>query len=288
MRVVIGNGLLLAVLVATGAASDGPAAPRVEGGACPEVRVPDQGAWPIVDGVSESTARVDVDGDGREDRLRLEESHGSGGGLFAVEVTLAEGTKIETEVESSFYQMVTETPVPQELLRPGRECVLALTERLAFGGVAEAPDPSLAWLMAGTKTLRWIEGPPRLPESYTLRVREGAGAKWISYHGAAHGSRFGQKPRPPVVLARRGDRLLLGTFHGVMLANRARTRYAWIYVHPGGDRKLREPSIRGARFVGAKAVILVEPSDLQDPPGEVEVDLTSGRLLTPPAPPEQE
>jgi hypothetical protein len=276
------NRLLLAILVAAGAASDGSAQPPVVRRTCPTVGIADIGALANGADGSEFATRVDVDGDGREDRLRLEKSYGSGGGLFAVEVTLADGTRIETAVESSSYQIVMETPVPQELLRPGRECVLALTERLAFADMTDTPDPSLIWLMAETKTLRWIDGPPRLPNSYTLLVREGDQARWISYNGAAHAHRFGQRPRPPIVLARRGDRVLLGTFHGVMLTNLARTRYAWIYVHPGGDRKLREPSIRGASIAGNTAIIRVEPSDSLHPPRTVEVDLATGRLREPP------
>jgi hypothetical protein len=290
MRSLLRGQALVALLVSLGVSSPVAAqAPMAEAtpaalapsGACPDLRVPPVPDWPLVDGVSQFRTAVDVDGDERPDGLTLEESHGSGGGLFVVKVALADGTSLETEVETSSYAMVMDTPVPAALLLPGRECALALTERLAFGRMEAQPDPSLAWLLAATKSLQWNDGPPRTPESYTVRVRAGDGAHWISYNGGVHTRRLGGEPRPPAVLAQRGESVLLGTFHGVILTNPARSRHAWIYVYPGGDQKLRWPSIRAARIAGSTAVISLEPHDSEGPPRTVRVDLATGRVQGP-------
>jgi hypothetical protein len=81
-----------------------------------------------------------------------------------------------------------------------------------------------------------------------------------------------------VELARRGDQVLLGTSHGVILTDPQRTQHAWIYVSRGGGaNKIRIPSIRGAEIKGNLAIIRLEEGTRAGPL-VVRVDLTTGRL----------
>ncbi|MGH6890835.1 MAG: hypothetical protein ACREEP_01115, partial [Dongiaceae bacterium] len=91
----------------------------------------------------------------------------------------------------------------------------------------------------------------------------------------------------PVELARQGDRVLLGTAHGVLLTNPKRSRPTWIYVYEGDlGMKLRLPSIGSARLNGDTAIIRLKwprlvPDD-SSPEGErretlqVRVNLNTG------------
>jgi len=80
------------------------------------------------------------------------------------------------------------------------------------------------------------------------------GEVWLFYGGHVHG--YPPAEKGPVELAREGDRVLLGTAHGVILTNPQRSRHAWIYVYAGNlDMKLRFSSIAGARFQGDTAAI---------------------------------
>ena len=149
-----------------------------------------------------------------------------------------------------------------------------------------APDPSLTWLLDRTKRLTWMEGPPEMPGPYAIRLparRVGGlldaayegeridpdGEVWLFYAGGVHA--YGEM----VELARKGDRVLLGTAHGVILTNPKRSRHAWIYVYEGGDVKLRLPSIAGARLQGDTAVITLKGWTR---PTQVRVNVKTGAL----------
>jgi hypothetical protein len=128
-----------------------------------------------------------------------------------------------------------------------------------------------------------VEGPPVLPDTYAFRRPAGDGEEWVWYGGHNHAYRLGQGPHPPAELARDGDRVLLGTSHGVILTDPARTRHAWIYVATP-PHKLRWPSIRGARIEGGVAVITLSDGD-----GYLErkgtrtarIDLVTGAVVEP-------
>jgi hypothetical protein len=66
---------------------------------------------------------------------------------------------------------------------------------------------------------------------------------------------------------------LLGTPHGVVVLDKAQTRYAWVYVFAGGS-KLGVRSILGAKLEGARVTVTVQkfPRHL----GWIGIDLTSG------------
>ena len=257
---------------------DATAAAQAPTAACPEVSIPASSDWPESDGEPSLLLHVDLDGDGRADTLEIQTSQGSGFSSTFVTVELTGGPRVEVVVEGSSYSMLMDTDIPTELLAPGRECVLAAVEKAAFGAIDAGPDPSLEWLLAERKSLRWVEGPPVLPRSYTLRRRDAEGAHWTSYKGLLHAYREGRGPLPPVVLARRAGRVLLATSHGVILTDPARSRHAWIYVSAGSEEKLRHASIRGARIVGHTAVITLEPSSPEARPETVRVDLETGSL----------
>ena len=181
---------------------------------------------------------------------------------------------LELAVDTSFSSIVASHPVPELLLRPGLAAARAAVEDVLFGRTCDGPDPSLAWLLETKHTLRWIPGAPVLPEAYAiLRPGEGRGRKvWTHYLGHNHRRGDGPVPRE---LARKGDRALLGTAHGVILAEPA--RHAWIYVHRGGQ-KLRFPTVASARFEGEVAAIELVLAQTGDA-GTARVDLRTGALL---------
>ena len=152
-------------------------------------------------------------------------------------------------------------------------------QEVLFHEVSDKIDPSLEWLLEKKKHLRWVEGPPVLPETYTVRVKTSDSAKWISYLGHNHSYRLGKGPYKPVVLAQKRDRVLLGTSHGVILTDPERSRHAWIYIFPGGA-KLRWPSIKSARIEGETAIVQLE----KDPSGGqrnayVRINLNNGEMF---------
>ena len=227
---------------------------------CRASRVPDLPET-LDDGFRRVEYRTDVDGDGREDVLRLEGSHGSGGGLASAALSLASGETLEADFSYWYANMVSIIPVPKPLDETRHRGAAALIEEALFGTICTGPDPSLAWLLEPGGGLRWVEGPLVLPESYAFRRRTSAGGEeWVWYGGHNHAYRLGQGPNPPVELARKGQRVLLGTSHGVILTDPGRTRHAWIYVSTP-PHKLRWPSVRGARINGDTAVITLSDGD---------------------------
>jgi hypothetical protein len=229
-------------------------------------------SWPAQAG-SEKHLRleVDADADGRADVLEETYSSGSGFSNTQVALTLAgSGARLEAEETFAFTAITAINPVPKELLDPRQRGALAWIEEALFGRICTTPDPSLAWLLDPTKSLTWIEGPPEMPGSYAMRLpaRSVAGlldvayheAKidpdgevWLFYAGDVHAY------KELVELARQGDRVLLGTAHGVILTTPERSRHVWIYVYAGElDVKLRFPSIAGARIQGDMAIIMLK------------------------------
>ncbi len=272
-------GLIGLVACAWASAETIGAETAAEATACPEVRIPASSEWPKREGQPTLSLEADLDGDHRADTLIAEASEGSSFASVIVTTALADGLRSEVVVEDSFYSMLTETAVPAELLPPGRACVLAAVEKAAFGTLERDADPSLEWLLAETKSLHWIEGPPLLPRSYTVRISDEDGAHWTSYKGLLHAYKEGQGPLAPAELARQGDRVLLGTSHGVILTNPERSRHAWIYVSVASGQKLRHPTIRAARIVDGAAVISLEPAAATARSPVVRVDLETGRFL---------
>ena len=242
---------------------------------CRESRLPPMSGWPLKEDSLERHLRleVDVNGDGILDLLEVAPSRGSGFGGTDVQLTLGgSSTHLEAREEFAFTAITAINQVPKELLDPRHRDALAWIEEALFSTVCTSPDPSLAWLLDSTKRLRWIEGSPEIPGSYAIRLparrvagllrvayvpAEVSGGKidpsgevWLNYAGGVHAY------EEMVELARRGERVLLGTAHGVILTNPKRSRHAWIYIYAGNlDTKLRFPSIAGARLQGDTAGI---------------------------------
>jgi hypothetical protein len=225
---------------------------------------------------------VDVNGDGLPDLLEVTRSLGSGFSSTEVQLTLGgSGVQLEAEEGVDFTAISAVSPVPKKLLDPRHRGALEWIEDALFGRVCTIPDPSLAWLLDPAKRLTWIAGPPEMPDHYAIRlpvsrvpraIKESyapveeldvSGEAWLSYAGGVHG--YPPAEQGPVELASQGDRVLLGTAHGVILTNRNRSRHAWIYVHGGNlGVKLRFPSIASARLDGDTATIRLTGFRLPD------------------------
>jgi len=258
---------------------------------CRDSRVP-ASSWQGEGGLSRLRLEVDVDADGLADVLEATYSAGSGFSSTQIQLTLGgSGAQLEAEEGFAFTAITALNLVPKELLHPRHRAALAWIEEALFGRICTSPEPSLAWLLDERKQLTWIEGPLEIPEHYAIRLparraagllrvayvpAEASGGKidldgevWLFYAGGVHG--YGGM----VELARHGDRVLLGTAHGVILTNPKRSRHAWIYVHSGElDMKLRFPSIAKARLQGDTAIITLRMSGL----GPVRVNLNTGAI----------
>jgi hypothetical protein len=230
-----------------------------------------------------------VDGDGKPDTLDLSRDSGSGFSSDEVKLTLTrDGSQIEVFHTTSFGQWFAILEIPEALRAPERRAALELFEEGLFGGTCDRVDPSLAWLLASSKRLRWIDGPPRLPDWYTVRMSqrrleslasgntaletgpsfESNAEVWVQYLGGNHRRDvhldWVKGPKSPVhkspyELARSGNRLLLGTPHAVLLTDAKHSKHAWLYIHQEGIEKLRWPSVLGARFQADTIVIDIDP-----------------------------
>jgi len=215
----------------------------------------------------------------KPDIIDAEDSFGSTQGLTSITLTFgATGENIVVDYHYSFEFFLSETIIPDKLIEPKYHCALRILEEVLFHSVSDHIDPSLEWLLEGKKHLRWIEGQPVLPETYTVRVKTSDGGKWISYLGHNHSFRRGKGPYKPAVLTQKGGYVLLGTSHGVILTDPKRTKHAWIYIFPGGS-KLRWPIIKSARIEGETAVVQLEkvPSGGQRA-AEVRIYLKTGNI----------
>ena len=249
-------------------------------------------SWPAAElGTSHLRLEVDVDGDGQADVLEADFSAGSGFSNTEVQLTLTgSGARLEAREEFAFTAITAINQVPKELSDPRHRDALAWIEEALFSTICMSPDPSLAWLLDPTRRLTWIQGSPKLPDTYAIRLparrvagllrsayvpAEVLGGKidpdgevWLFYAGGVHGY------AEMVELARKGDRVLLGTAHGVILTNPDRSRHAWIYVYSGElDMKLRFPSIGKALLQGDTAIITLRMSG-----GRVRVNLNTGAV----------
>lgn len=271
---------VLAFVLALGnlfAASDSVAAQRISQPLQPATCRNSRVSWP---GPAESDKplrlEVDVNGDGLIDLLKGESSCGSGACGKRVQLALAgSGVRLHASAEFSLLRVLEITPVPKELIDPRHLGPLTWIEEALFPRICTEPEPSLAWLLARQKRLDWIDGAPRMPTHYAMRVaaRRVAGLRnvtnvagenidrggevWLFYAGGVHT----MNPDKLVELARKGDRVLLGTAHGVIFTNPERSKHAWIYVHSGnGESKLRFPSISGARLYEDTAIVTINRS----------------------------
>jgi hypothetical protein len=251
----------------------------------------------------------DLDGDGRASVLVVSEDAGSGSSTTRVDLLRpGRSTPLRVEAETSFDRFLTLVPVPAELRGEGAARVREAVEDALFPSTCEGPEASLQWLLrwesvvprAGSERprarlpLSWNPGRPVLPGSYAIRTtspglarppasRDGTSSSaaadpaevWVGYLGVNHRrAEDGSLTAEPRLLARQDGRELLGTAHGVVLAEVAADRHAWIYVTPGGQR-LRHPTIRSARLVGEVAIIEARLEQI----GEtlhVRVDLATG------------
>ncbi len=253
--------------------------PPTHAASCRESRL--SASWTSKGATRHLRLEVDVDGDGRSDLLEAESSSGSGFSGTVVHVTLrGSGTQLKAEESFDFTRITAVSPVPKELLNPRHRDPLAWIEEAIFDRICTTPDPSLAWLLKSTKRLTWIEGPPEMPGAYTIRLPARSlpgplrvasvppvsggefnldGEVWLFYAGGVHT----MNAYKVVELARKGDRVLLGTAHGVILTDPERSKHVWIYVYPGdGEVKLRRPSIAGARLEGETAIITLDTPSL--------------------------
>ncbi len=247
---------------------------------CRTSRLPPLPASADADGFRRLSYRTDVDGDGEQDVLRVEDSSGSGGGLTSAVLSLGSGEVLEAGFDYWFSQIVWIGVVPKPLTEPRHRAAAELIEEALFRRVCQGPDPSLEWLLRPSAGLRWIDGPPVLPETYAFRRAGPEGEEWVWYGGHNHSHRLGQGPHPPQELARAGERVLLGTSHGVILTDPGRRRHAWIHVSTP-PHKLRWPSVWGARLEGGTAVITLSEGDgyLQQPGTRTtRVDLSTGAI----------
>jgi hypothetical protein len=251
----------------------------VQSSSCPEIQIPSKTKWKDKNGFRMYHSEIDIDGDGTPDVIEAEDSSGSTAGMTSISLKLgATGEKIKADYKYSFESFKSETSIPPKLIKPKYRCVLKIFEKLLFHKISNHVDPSLEWLLEGKKHLRWVKGPPVLPETYTIRIKTPSGAKWVSYLGLNHSYRLGRGPYKPVVLTQKGEHVILGTSHGVILTDPKRTKHAWIYIYQGGA-KLRWPSIKSAQIVGETAIVQLE----KDPSGgprnsQVRIDLNTGRI----------
>lgn len=278
------------------------ASPTTHAASCRDSRLPPRSKRPWEE-EPHLRLEVDVNDDGLADVLEATDSLGSGFSSTNVQLTLGgSGVQLKAGEGFAFAAISALNPVPKELLDPRHRGALVWIEEALFDQICTLPDPSLAWLLDFTKRLTWIEGPPDLPGSYAMRLparrvaalRDVAyvedeidpmGEVWLFYGGGVHG--YPPAEKGPVELARRKDRVLLGTAHGVILTNPEQSRHAWLYVNPGdgGDileglpsslSKLRFPGITGARIEGDTAVIRLKSWKR---PSQVRVNLNTGAIL---------
>jgi len=247
---------------------------------CPDIRVPPSNKWKYKEGFRQYRSEIDVDGDEKPDVIEAEDSFGSTQGMTSITLTLGStGERIEADYSYSFEFFVSWTAIPDKLIEPKYRCALRVVEEVLFHGVSDKIDPSLEWLLEKKKHLRWVEGPPVLPQTYTVRVKTSNGGNWISYLGHNHSYRGGKGPYKPIVLDQKGNYVLLGTSHGVILTDPERSKHAWIYIFPG-RAKLRWPSIKSAQIWGETAIVQLEkdPSEEQRT-AKVRINLNNGELF---------
>lgn len=270
-------------------------------GICRESRLPPQDEWQVTEPPQRSlTFEADVDGDHRTDVLTAERYASPGSDVTGVTLRLTkDGTEIHAGSDVSRYWIVAVHPAPPELTGAARTRQRQLVEDALFPAICSRPDPSLSWLISTDKTPVWRGGSPKMPRHYavyyetppkgllpeTMPAADGgsddashAGPIWVEYAGSAHDDPFAIRPAGREstgfeTLDENDGFRLLATLHGVVLLDKARSRYAWVYVFEGGA-KLGVGSILGARIDGTRVTIDVQrfPRHL----GRIEIDPASG------------
>lgn len=201
----------------------------------------------------------DVDGDGVLDVLQHEHDAASGGSGSRIVLTLsATHEQIALDTSFSYASMRNVNPIPPALLRRGRQAARGFVEDVELAPICPTPDPSLALLLDPDRAPSWHPGPLVLPPWYTI-VRDG---QWISYAGQAHAGLTGRRDFPERLEVRDGVELLR-TAHGVAVQARDRSRHAWLWVSPGGN-KLRWPRPIEAALTQAGAVEIRYQHDVLD------------------------
>jgi len=269
---------------------------------CPKTNIAPWNDWKLVEGLRSFKTKIDIDGDGYLDSLEVEESHGNYYSFMSVTLLLSSsGEKIEVDTEASIAYFTNITLIPKILSKEKNRCALAFVEAALLFNISEQIDPSLEWLLSHPKRIReglefkeietaihktrddtgikWYEGAPKLPSHYTVRIKGNNRIYWVSYAGNNHKQR--KKSVIFTILAEKNDRVLLGTTHAVILSNKKRTQFAWIYVNSGGS-KLRWPTITSASIEKDTAIIGVSSMNLiEGEKPEVKVNLKSGKLYPP-------
>ncbi len=270
-----------------------PGPTAADGTGCRESRFPPKDAWqPFDHGQRRLTVRSDVNGDGRDDLLEAEFYVSAAGGVTGVTLRLAGDTKdIDAGTEVSYHSIIAVHQVPPGLAGSARNRLREVVEDALFPGVCATPDPSLAWLLAAKKNPVWRTGTPAMPSHYAVLYQTppkglpevavpdtASGAPvWVEYQGAAHDDPFadgpGSRPDKFTVMDENDRYRLLGTHHGLVAEDKARERFAWIYVFTGGA-KLGLRSIVGAALDGNQVTARVQRFPRQV--GQVEIDLATG------------
>ena len=205
----------------------------------------------------------------------------SGSSLSSTLVTLrepAKGRTVEASFETSFEQMVSEHPVPEELRGAAGEGWRRLVEEAAFETICDKPEPSLARLLSADERLRWLPGAPEMPQNYALYVEPPAPDQphWIEYLGWNHQrlteDALGERLE---VIDRKGKLELLRSGHGAVVQDLERNVYAWVYVFPGG-RKLRWPSVVGGKLEDGTVVLQIDHPLIGESSQRLRIDLESG------------
>ncbi len=271
--------ILLALLAAAP-----PVAPMALDG-CRVAEQPPMSEWPFDadTGLRTLVRMLDVDGDGANDVILVTGGSGSGSSQRTARVELASGAAYEAIATFPFDAMVTRVPVPAPVAAAPAPVREALEDAL-FDRVCAAPDPSLAWLLGERDAVRWVAGPPALPENYAIYTLDEEAPVWISYLGWTH--RMERRGRPLLrAVGEVGDVELLTTAHGVLLWDGAGDRHAWLYVFGGAPgHKLRWESVRQVEVLGRSVEVKVG-----EPIGEMETFRANlDRLGAFPAPPPAE
>lgn len=213
------------------------------------------------------TEQEDVDGDDIPDELNATSWKNEHGGSTRVTVSLSRSRRtVSVRHRYSLDSMWATTAVPDEAIAnaPLRRFI----EEALAPIICDHPDGALDRLLRVSAPLRFIEGPPYQfknylvystdPEATSLSVDIGERAPrgvWIDYvhaYDEPPGNEGGPAFR---VLAQRGDQVLLGSAHGVVLTDARRTRHAWLWVTLARVRDLQHTRIRAARFAGDYVII---------------------------------
>ncbi len=214
--------------------------------------------------------------------VEVEVTTSSGSSSSSTAVTLREpgGRSFEAAFGTSFEQIVTRHPVPEELQGAANAGRRQVVEEAAFRTLCTHPDPSLARLLTPDERLRWLPGAPEMPENYSLYVVPPAPGEpyWIEYLGVNHRrlseDAFSDRLE---VIDREGTLELLRSAHGAVVVDLERKLYAWVYVF-GGGRKLRWPSVIGGKLEEGAVLLEIGHPILGEAREGVRIDLSSGAV----------